>query len=77
MTANRARSRGRLRGLLTLTILFALLHTAAAAQTPEPKIDILQGSGALDGTIADYLDRALRTARDEGVEVVVVQLATP
>jgi membrane-bound serine protease (ClpP class) len=77
VTANRARSRGRLRGLLTLTILFALLHTAAAAQTPEPKIDILQVSGALDGTIADYLDRALRTAGDEGIEVVVVQLATP
>jgi membrane-bound serine protease (ClpP class) len=64
-------------GLLTLSVLFALLHTAAAAQTPEPKIDILQVGGALDGTIADYLDDALRTAGDEGVEVVVVQLATP
>jgi membrane-bound serine protease (ClpP class) len=77
VTANPARSRGRLRGLLTLTILFALLHTAAAAQTSQPKIDILQVGGALDGTIADYLDRALRRAADEDVEVVVLQLATP
>jgi membrane-bound serine protease (ClpP class) len=76
VTANPARSRGRLRGLLILTILFALLHTAAAAQTPQPKIDVLQVGGALDGTIADYLDRALRRAADEGVEVVVLQLAT-
>jgi membrane-bound serine protease (ClpP class) len=64
-------------GLLTLTILVALLHTAAAAQTSEPKIDILQVSGALDSTIADYLDTALHTADQEGVEVVVLQLATP
>lgn len=77
VTANRARVRGRLRGLLTLTVLFALLHTAAAAQTQDPKIDILQVSGALDGTIVDYLDSALRTAGEEGVEVVVIQLATP
>jgi membrane-bound serine protease (ClpP class) len=66
-----------LRGLLILTILIALLHTAAAAQTSEPKIDILQVSGALDGTIADYLGSALHTADQEGVEVVVLQLATP
>ena len=77
MTDDRARARGRLRGLLVLTVLFALLHTAAAAQTPEPKIDILQVSGALDGTIVTYVDRALRTAADEDVEVVVLQLATP
>lgn len=77
MTAYRARARGRLRGVIVLTMLFALLHTAAAAQSPEPKIDILQVSGALDGTIVDYVDRSLRTAADEGVEVVVLQLATP
>jgi membrane-bound serine protease (ClpP class) len=77
VTAYRARARGRLRGVLLLTTLFALLHTAAAAQTPEPKIDILQVSGALDGTIVEYVDRALQTAADEGVEVVVLQLATP
>lgn len=77
MTGNRARPLGRLRGLVTLTLLLALLHTAAAAQTTEPKIDILQVDGALDGTITRYVDDALATATDEGVEVVVLQLSTP
>jgi membrane-bound serine protease (ClpP class) len=66
-----------LRGLVTLTLLLALLHTAAAAQTTEPKIDILQVDGALDGTIVSYVEDALTTAAADGVEVVVVQLSTP
>lgn len=66
-----------MRALLLLALLFALAHTSAAAQNPEPKIDILQVSGALDGTVASYVDRALQTAADEGTEVVVLQLATP
>lgn len=77
VTAFRARARGRLWGLLALVAVLALLHTAAAAQTTEPKIDILQVSGALDGTIVDYVGGALQAAADEGVEVVVLQLATP
>jgi membrane-bound serine protease (ClpP class) len=77
VTGNRARVRGRLRGLVTLTLLLALLHTAAAAQTTEPKIDLLQVDGALDGTIVSYVDDALATAAADGVEVVVLQLSTP
>ncbi|MBW3605589.1 MAG: hypothetical protein KY460_11925 [Actinobacteria bacterium] len=65
-----------MRALLTLTLLLMLGHAAAAAQDTEPKIDILQVSGALDGTVAAYLDDALRTAADEGIEVVVLQLST-
>jgi len=63
-----------------LIAMLAVAHTAAtaaAAQTSDPKIDILQVDGALDGTIARYVDGALRTAADEGVEVVVLQLSTP
>ncbi|CAN5797031.1 nodulation protein NfeD [soil metagenome] len=77
MTGIRTFGRGRLRALVLLTLVLALAHNAAAAQNPEPKIDILQVSGALDGTVARYLDGALQTAADEGVEVVVIQLATP
>lgn len=68
---------GRLRRLVVLLTLLAAVHTVAAAQTTDPKIDILQVDGALDGTIARYVDDALQTAGDEGVEVVVVQLSTP
>jgi len=57
--------------------MLAVAHTAAAAQTTDPRIDILQVDGALDGTIARYVEGALRTAADEGVEVVVLQLSTP
>ena len=77
VTRNRARARGRFRAVLALFILLGLLNTAASAQNAEPKIDILQVSGALDHTIVDYLDSALRMADDENVEVVVLQLATP
>ncbi len=76
MTGTRTFPR-RLLALVVLTPLLALLASAAAARTSEPRIDILQISGALDGTVAGYLDDALRTAADEGVEVVVLQLSTP
>lgn len=76
MTGNRTLAGGRLRRLVMLIALLAVVHSAAAAQTTDPKIDILQVDGALDGTIARYVDGALRTAADEGVEVVVVQLST-
>ncbi len=77
VTGIRTFGRGRSLALLTLTLLLALLSSVAAAQTTNPKIDILQVSGALDGTVAGYLDDALRTAADEGIEVVVLQLSTP
>jgi membrane-bound serine protease (ClpP class) len=77
VTGNRTAVRGRLRRLVLLTILLALAHTAAAAQTADPKIDILQVDGALDGTVARYIDGALDTAAAEDVEVVVLQLSTP
>lgn len=58
-------------------MLLALAHTAAAAQTTDPKIDILQVDGALDGTVARYIDDSLDMAAAEDVEVVVLQLSTP
>jgi membrane-bound serine protease (ClpP class) len=77
VTGNRTAVRGRLWLLVVLAAMLAVVHTAAAAQTTNPRIDILQVDGALDGTIARYVDDALRTAADDGVEVVVVQLSTP
>lgn len=77
VTGTRTLVRGRLRRLVMLIAMIAAVHTAAAAQTTDPRIDILQVDGALDGTIARYVDGALRTAADEGVEVVVMQLSTP
>lgn len=77
MTGTRTLLGGRLRRLVMLIATLAAVHTGAAAQTTDPKIDILQIDGALDGTIARYVDDALQTAADEGVEVVVVQLSTP
>jgi membrane-bound serine protease (ClpP class) len=77
VTGNRTVVRGRLRPLVLLIIVLAFAHTAAAAQTTDPKIDILQVDGALDATIARYIDDALDTAASEDVEVVVLQLSTP
>jgi membrane-bound serine protease (ClpP class) len=76
VTGNRTVVRGRLRGLVLLTLLLALAHTAAAAQTTDPKIDILQVDGALDGTVDRYIVDSLDTAAAEDVEVVVLQLST-
>ena len=77
VTGTRTLVGSRLRRLVMLIAMIAAVHTAAAAQTTDPKIDILQVDGALDGTIARYVDDALQTAVDEGVEVVVMQLSTP
>ena len=54
VTRNRARARDRFRAVLALFILLGLLNTAASAQNAEPKIDILQVSGALDHTCLLY-----------------------
>jgi membrane-bound serine protease (ClpP class) len=70
VTGTRTPVGGRLRRLVMLIAILAAVHTAAAAQTTDPKIDILEVDGALDGTIARYVDDALQTAADEGVDFV-------
>lgn len=64
--------------LLLAACLLGLVAPGAAAQRADgATVEIVEISGLLDRTLADYLSDALSGAAERGSEVVVVQLDTP
>ena len=63
--------------LVIAGVLVAMLATVVGAQQAGPTVDVLQISGAIDRTMASYVEDAIAKAEREGVEAVVVQLDSP
>jgi len=49
----------------------------AAAQNAAATVDLVEVSGIIDPTVADYLTGRLSAAQEAGVQAVVIQLDTP
>lgn len=72
-----------MRGLMrTVPLVLAAALTAgaplaAAAQPAGPRVDIVEVSGVIDRSIADYVELRLGRARSEGTALVVLQIDSP
>jgi len=58
-------------------LLLSLFSTTAGAQSDGPLIDVVEVSGIIDQSIADYLRETIARAEADGAEAVVLQLDTP
>ena len=58
-------------------LLLSLFSTTAGAQSNGPLIDVVEVSGIIDQSIADYLRETIARAEADGAEAVVLQLDTP
>lgn len=71
----------RLRGcgavMLLAGLLLSLFSSTAGAQADGPLIDVVEVSGIIDQSIADYLRETIARAEADGAEAVVLQLDTP
>ena len=63
--------------LLALAALAAISLGAAPVRQESARVLLLRATGALTPAMAEYLERGLATAEQEGVEAVVLQLDTP
>lgn len=63
-------------GLLAFLGLL-LLSPAAAGQGETPQVILLNADGVLTPAMAEYIERGLSTAQQEGAEAVILQLNTP
>ncbi|MBA2530255.1 MAG: nodulation protein NfeD, partial [Euzebyales bacterium] len=63
--------------LLLAGLLVGCVSAAAGAQTAGAIVDVVEVSGVIDQTIADYLRDTIAESEADGAEVVVVQLDTP
>lgn len=72
-----------LRKSLILTAILGLLavvylsNTPAFAQEETPLVLVLTADGAVSSTMADYLERGIRSAEKNSAEALVLQLNTP
>ncbi|MFO8101488.1 MAG: nodulation protein NfeD [Dehalococcoidia bacterium] len=65
--------------LCLLPFLMGILSLAAGAiaDTSSPEVHVLHVDGTIVPVIADYIDRGISRAEDEGAAVVVIELKTP
>lgn len=66
---------------ITLSVIVSLLATASIepvkAQDDSPVVFVLSVDGPITPSIAEYLERGIRSAEEEGAEMLIVQLNTP
>jgi membrane-bound serine protease (ClpP class) len=63
--------------LVFLAAALALSAVPARAQESRPTVDVIEVSGVIDPTVADYLTARLGGAQREGVHAAIIRLDTP
>ena len=63
--------------LLVVVLLAAFGLSAVQAQTDTPVVMVMSIDGTISPSLAEYLERGLRSAAEENAEVVILKLNTP
>lgn len=63
--------------ILLLSGFLAISATAVMAQADSPKIDVLQFKGAINPTLANYIERGIDQAEENNAIALIIQMDTP
>ncbi len=66
-----------MRTMLVLVCLFLAATLALKVEAATPRIDVINVKGAINPVLADFIERGIEQAEDDGAVAIIIQMDTP